>query len=88
MAYLRGQPEEGNMDEETLRRILNDSRHIDNETHNKHHQWITSEIKQRNISNKRWEKFRLSIIGTVASGLVAALAWVGKLVIEALHKGS
>ncbi len=74
--------------EETLIRVLQQGRSIDDETHNSHHQWISSELDRRAKNGERLEKFKLSIIGTIGTVFVGGFAWVGKVIWDALQRGN
>ena len=74
--------------EETLIRILNDNRTIDNETHGKHHDYITSELNRRQRREEMAQKLKLSMIGTIGTALIGGMAWVGKLIFDAISRGT
>ena len=67
---------------------LDNRSRIDTETHDAHHNWIKHEISRRQRRDEQIQKFKLSFIGTLAAGLVGGLAWVGKLIADAIHRGT
>ena len=72
--------------EAVLTKVLNQNRAINEQQHREDHEFtamLRERYKKREVM---WEKFRLSIIGGIATGFVAGLVWIGKLVWEAIHK--
>ena len=67
-----------------LEEALNKKRSIHESIHTAHHEFIQSEIERREDNKKLWMKFQTSIVGTIATGLIAGLLWLGTLVIEAV----
>lgn len=58
---------------------------IDKDTHTLDHRYV-GELRIRRLkSERRWEKFRLSIIGAVGAAFVGGLVWIGRLIIEAFR---
>lgn len=66
---------------EALHKVL-DERNIDGNTHMEHHRFVELLIEERELKRQRWERFRLSAIGTLATMTVGALVWIGKLVLD------
>ena len=50
--------------------------------HKAHHAYIGMQIAKDERSQERWEKFRLSLIGTIATLLVTGTVWLGKVALE------
>ena len=73
---------------ETMIEVLHDNRRIPDEVHSTHHKFVAEEIERRERRRQMWEKFRNSFIGTLATGIVAGLAWIGKLILEAFQNGN
>jgi len=71
--------------EQMLVRVLNENRTVDNKTHEFHHRMYALDLEARKRRLELWEKFKLSIVGSVALGLIVFLGWLGKLVIDNIH---
>lgn len=76
----------------TLNEVLNSKRTISDEQHIQDHKswqelspFLRQWVKDKKKNEERWEKFRMSIIGSIALILVSGLVWVGKLVWNAVH---
>lgn len=70
-----------------LKEVLNEGRSVDDKQHKVHHEFIQMQIERYEKNALLWTKFKQSIVGTLATGLVAGLAWVGKLVLDNWHRG-
>lgn len=55
---------------------------LDHETHKAHHIAVQRWIERQERHDAMMQKARDSAIGAVVVGLIGALAWVGKIVIE------
>lgn len=68
--------------QDVLREILVEQNAIGGEQHHHDHEFIQL-LKDRELRRvARVEKFKQSIIGTVATMLVGAVIWVGKLILD------
>lgn len=65
---------------EAINKALNDARHITDETHKLHHDFIQYLIEKQESRKKLWMKFKLSLVGSAALALVGFLMWIGKLI--------
>lgn len=58
---------------------------IDDSLHKTHHDFIQMEIERRQNNKKLWMKFKLSVVGTIATGVIAGLVWIGTLVVDTFN---
>lgn len=76
--------------EATLTKVLNDKRSIDNETHQLDHEYIALKRERSKIWERRIEKFKLGVIGGLATAVVGALGaglvFLGKVVVNYYFK--
>lgn len=72
---------------DALDEVLNKKRIIDDDTHKIHHQFIALEIERRENNKKLWMKFKMSLIGGIALGVLGFLGWVGKVVLDLVTQG-
>jgi len=67
---------------EVLSEVLDKHSKIDQEVHTDHHEFIEMLQKREKRRIELWQKFKLSAVGTIATALVGALIWIGKLVLD------
>ena len=74
--------------EEILTRVLQGKRRVPEEQHYLDHVWA----KRRRDEELKYEKYKewfiQALVGTLAIGGVGILAWIGKLIIEAVQHGN
>jgi len=68
--------------QDVVREVLVERNALGGEQHANDHAFLTimQEREVRRIA--RVEKFKMSMIGTAATGLVGGLVWVGKLIVD------
>ena len=64
---------------DALHHVL-DERGIDGKTHMEHHAFVEYLIDREKKKEERWEKFKMSFIGTIATATAGGMIWVGKLI--------
>ncbi len=69
-----------------LKDVLNEGRHINDEVHSIHHTFVANQIQSYENRREMLKKFKLTFIGAMAIGFASGLAWIGKLVLEAVGK--
>lgn len=74
--------------EEALRKVLHSQRSITDEIHSTHHKWVAKKMQWEERLAKLWVIFARSFVGAAAISLFAILAWIGKLIIEAVTRGN
>lgn len=66
--------------EDALDQALNKGRQITDETHKTHHDYVQYLIERSEARKKLWMKFKLSLVGTIATSFVILLIWIGKTI--------
>lgn len=66
---------------------LDAKRTVPQDTHAEHHTFIELMMKREARRAELWQKFNSSLIGGVALAILAALGWIGALVLEFIRHG-
>lgn len=74
--------------QEVIRETFEERNTIGGERHHTDHEFIQFLKDREERRAARVEKFKLSLIGTLATMLVGAAVWIGKLVVDYWHNGS
>ena len=71
---------------EILEELLHKKAFIEEDSHKLDHEFIALMREKFYRRQAMWERFKMSFIGTVATGFVAVFYWIGKLIWDAWHQ--
>jgi len=66
---------------DAMHKVL-DERGIPAKVHHEHHDFVEYLIEKQRRKEALVKKFQMSLIGTAATGLIAVLVWIGKIVVD------
>jgi len=71
--------------QDIIEAVMNRGRTIDNETHAAHHKYIEMELERHKNKKAMWMKFKMSMVGTIATAIVGWTVWVGTQIWDVFH---
>lgn len=73
---------------EALDNALNNRRCVDDDIHRHDHEFIRMIREREERRVKLVTKFKMSLVGSLAMGVVGGLTWLGGLIIESFKHGN